>query len=79
MNTSICCGRAVAPPHPPASPSSTLNSLSRNAPIPPILMAANRDANSGTLGGIGLIHHHGMIKLAGLVKALKVRTLVVLE
>ena len=41
--------------------------------------SANRDANSGTLGCIGLIHHHGMIKLAGLVKALKVRTLVVLE
>lgn len=41
--------------------------------------SANRNANSGTLGCVGLIHRQGMEELASLVKTLKVRTLVVLE
>ena len=41
--------------------------------------SANRNANSGTLGCVGLIHRQGMEELASLVKTRKVRTLVVLE
>ena len=41
--------------------------------------SANRNANSGTLGCIGLIQRKGMVELASLVKARKVQTLVVLD
>ena len=41
--------------------------------------SANRNANSGTLGCVGLIHRDEMLKLASLVKRRKVQTLVVLE
>ena len=41
--------------------------------------SANRDANSGTLGCVGLIHHKDMVHLAGLVQGRNVRELVVLE
>ena len=41
--------------------------------------SANRDANSGTLGCVGLIHHRDMVHLARLVQGRNVRELVVLE
>ena len=41
MKTRMCCGRAVAARLPPG-PQSTLNSLSRRAATPPILMAVRR-------------------------------------
>ena len=41
--------------------------------------SANRNANSGTLGCVGLIRRDEMLKFARLVQARSVRTLVVLE
>ncbi len=40
---------------------------------------ANRNANSGTLGCVGLIHSEEILKLASLIEQRKVRTLVVME
>ena len=41
--------------------------------------SANRNANSGTLGCVGLIHSEEILELASLIEQRKVRTLVVME
>ena len=41
--------------------------------------SANRNANSGTLGCVGLIRHNDMLELAALIKRRNVRTLLVNE
>ena len=41
--------------------------------------SANRNANSGTLGCVGLIHSDDMLMLASLIEQRKVRKLVVME